>query len=115
MAASHELSSSFDHTAVGEELLSSISGLWRGGDGRTVMAPSPFSVGIIIPPLPGLGERVRLLRREYLWIPHRSKRDLYARILEVVRQGVGFAVLRGKHMERDTYDALNPCFSLMIR
>lgn len=30
--------------------------------------------------LPGLVERWRL-RREYLWIPHLSKRDLYARVL----------------------------------
>lgn len=31
--------------------------------------------------LPGLIERMRL-RREYLWTPHLSKRDLYARVLD---------------------------------
>lgn len=47
-----------------------MSGVCRG-EGRA----SPLAAA---PRRPGLTEG---LRRVYLWIPHRSKRDLYARVL----------------------------------
>jgi hypothetical protein len=48
------------------ELLSSLSGLCRGEG-----CASPSDTDSRLP-----------LRREYLWIPHLSKRDLYARVLD---------------------------------
>lgn len=81
-------------------LLSKTSGLICRGDGW--MFPFPlFSLPLpLLLPLSeaesrwlGLWERDReRWRREYLWMPQRSKRDLYARVLErwageVVRYG----------------------------
>lgn len=69
-------------------------------------------------------DRMRL-RREYLWIPHLSRRDLYARVLD--RREVSAIPVSRARRARDagqwartgnrnyTYDALNPYRSRMIR
>jgi hypothetical protein len=54
-------------------LPSSISGLCRG-EGRTPPSDTDARLLGLMAPIP--------LRREYLWIRHLSKRDLYARVLD---------------------------------
>ena len=97
------------------ELLSSISGLCRG---EGCASPSDTDSRL-------------LLRREYLWIPHLSKRDLYARVLDSGQIGVPqitcsihlLAQPLPLHRPQDsetttrelTYDALNPYFCIMTR
>lgn len=101
-------------------LPSSISGLCRG-EGR--MSPSDIDGRLLrlMSPMP--------LRREYLWIPHLSKRDLYARVLYKTISAVGttrylpeqyaFSSARPSledHARRVcTYDALKPYFCAMKR